>query len=448
MPQDRCEAVKPPAVSAPSVRNVLRAQGTPLDRATRAQFEPRFGHDFSNVRVHTDAQAATSARAVSARAFTFGEHVVFGANEYAPDTKRGATLLGHELGHVVEQRNAPPEIARWPKDQEKEPEQKGESHHRKYPAPKLDNGRITIDAVPDLRMSELASPRKIEVGVNDPDVKSIEWSLTAPDGHVITSKATTPGTPDALTQPFLLESSHIGGVDGRYYLSCHGVGADGLTRVFGVRDFNMVTADLSTGRAANGALGQLTFTEYSAHDAVGSHGGYVRTHIEFLPAADTPACDKVMFVQAVQALSPRGGNLLSGTSASLDARASGQGWSVDQLEGVRSPYYSVQKDVVSDKLVDRPEQGAIGRGGPHPKAAGLDDTPDAADDRVLRFETCALCRTRTPQTVYGCTTWGFYSETPGKPKLMPRTFSDGPSEEFLGAVAGWNRWFAETGKTR
>lgn len=425
------------------VRDVLRTPGTPL----RPNDRTRFGHDFSNVRVHSGSDAAKSADTVAARAFTFGEHVVFGANEYAPDTPRGATLLDHELGHVVEQRNGPAEIARWPKDEPSEPEQKGESHHRKYAAPVLDNARMRIDAIPDMLLSQLATPRKIEVGVNDPAVQSIEWSLMAPDGHVITSKATTPGAADALTQPFQLESSHIGSVEGRYHLSCYGVGADGLMRVKGMRDFNMVTTDLRTGTPKQGAFGQLTFTEYSAHDGVGLQGGYVRAKIEFLPAADATPCDKLMFVQAVQALSPRGGNILGGTHRELAERASDQQWSIDQFEGVRSPFYSVQKDVATNKLVDRPEQGAIGHTGPSPVAAGLNDTPDAADDRMLRFETCALCRSQKPQKVYGCTTWGFYADTPSKPKLMPRTFSDGPSAEFLGAVAGWNKWFAETGKT-
>ncbi len=77
--------------------------GRPLDPATRSYMEPRFGHDFSQVRVHTDARAAESARAVNARAYTLGQDVVFGAGQYAPGTADGNRLLAHELAHVVQQ---------------------------------------------------------------------------------------------------------------------------------------------------------------------------------------------------------------------------------------------------------------------------------------------------------------------------------------------------------
>jgi hypothetical protein len=65
--------------------------------------EARFGHDFSNVRVHTDEQGAESARAVNARAYTIGQDVVFGRAQYAPGTKDGRHLLAHELVYVVQQ---------------------------------------------------------------------------------------------------------------------------------------------------------------------------------------------------------------------------------------------------------------------------------------------------------------------------------------------------------
>ena len=69
----------------------------------RATFEPRFGRDFSRVRVHTDARAAAAAAAIEARAFTVGRHIVFGAGEFAPDRPEGTRLLAHELTHVVQQ---------------------------------------------------------------------------------------------------------------------------------------------------------------------------------------------------------------------------------------------------------------------------------------------------------------------------------------------------------
>jgi len=77
--------------------------GAPLDSATRSYFEPRFGHDFSNVRIHHGAQAAAAAARVEARAFTLGHDVVFGAGEHNPGTEKGRRLLAHELTHVVQQ---------------------------------------------------------------------------------------------------------------------------------------------------------------------------------------------------------------------------------------------------------------------------------------------------------------------------------------------------------
>jgi hypothetical protein len=86
----------------PVVHDVLRSPGQPLDAATRAFMEPRFGHDFSRVRVHTDAGAAASARAVNAAAYTVGADVVFRPGRYAPHTAEGRRLLAHELVHVVQ----------------------------------------------------------------------------------------------------------------------------------------------------------------------------------------------------------------------------------------------------------------------------------------------------------------------------------------------------------
>jgi hypothetical protein len=87
----------------PIVDEVLRSPGRPLDAEMRVFMEPRFGHDFSQVRVHTDAKAGESARAVNAAAYTVGRDVVFGAERYAPSTESGQRLLAHELAHVVQQ---------------------------------------------------------------------------------------------------------------------------------------------------------------------------------------------------------------------------------------------------------------------------------------------------------------------------------------------------------
>ena len=88
---------------SPIVHDVLHATGQPLNAATRAYMEPRFGHDFSKVRVHTDAEAAESASAVNAQAYTVGRDMVFGSRQYMPGTKMGDLLIAHELTHVIQQ---------------------------------------------------------------------------------------------------------------------------------------------------------------------------------------------------------------------------------------------------------------------------------------------------------------------------------------------------------
>lgn len=94
---------KPMLTALPIVQEVPRSPGRPLNIATRAFFEPRFGHDFSNVQVHTDAMANATARAFNARAYTVGDAIVFGSNQYKPHSPKGLRLLAHELAHVVQQ---------------------------------------------------------------------------------------------------------------------------------------------------------------------------------------------------------------------------------------------------------------------------------------------------------------------------------------------------------
>lgn len=96
-------AVSSPASIPPVVHETLRREGSPLDARTRADMEPRFGHDFSRVRVHDDAQASESARAVNAHAYTVGRDIVFQTGLYAPSGRQGRELLAHELAHVVQQ---------------------------------------------------------------------------------------------------------------------------------------------------------------------------------------------------------------------------------------------------------------------------------------------------------------------------------------------------------
>ena len=83
--------------------NSLTSGGQSLDPATRNYFEPRFGNDFSHVRVHHGGEASNVSRSINARAFTLGNNIVFDTGQYQPQSSEGKRLLGHELTHVVQQ---------------------------------------------------------------------------------------------------------------------------------------------------------------------------------------------------------------------------------------------------------------------------------------------------------------------------------------------------------
>ena len=85
------------------VSQVLAQSGRPLERDTRSLMERRIGHDFGHVRIHTGAEAAASARAINALAYTSNQNVVFASDHYQPGNLEGQRLLAHELAHVVQQ---------------------------------------------------------------------------------------------------------------------------------------------------------------------------------------------------------------------------------------------------------------------------------------------------------------------------------------------------------
>jgi len=99
------DATPGPAQIPPSVAKVLGAPGRALDASIRSGLEEQLGHDFGQVRVHTDAEAAQAAHAVHAQAYTLGRHIVMGQGRYQPRTASGMQLLIHELTHVIQQGN-------------------------------------------------------------------------------------------------------------------------------------------------------------------------------------------------------------------------------------------------------------------------------------------------------------------------------------------------------
>lgn len=145
----------------PVVHEVLNSPGQALNSETRAFMEPRFAHDFSSVRVHSDSKAAESARAVNALAYTVGRDMVFGAGQYAPATREGRKLIAHELTHVEQQshisplRNEPLRVS---------PSLSGEAE--------ANSNAAVIDAAAPLRTGTQPSIHQIQrkplAGVDDP----------------------------------------------------------------------------------------------------------------------------------------------------------------------------------------------------------------------------------------------------------------------------------------
>ncbi|MBD3884275.1 DUF4157 domain-containing protein [Phormidium tenue FACHB-886] len=118
------------------VNRAVRSGGQPLDQSTRDFMEPRFGHDFSQVRIHADSQASDSAQAIHARAYATGEDIVFASGQYSPGTDAGKRLLAHELTHVVQQTGGG----------------SLQSHHA---------GKLQADSSPQAMQSTLNAPNKI-----------------------------------------------------------------------------------------------------------------------------------------------------------------------------------------------------------------------------------------------------------------------------------------------
>lgn len=105
------EGILPGGLVHPDVEAAIASasgsgRGRPLDAGFAEQASARLGDSFGDVRVHTDDNAAALSRAVSARAFTVGSDIFFGAGEYSPSSSGGQELLAHELTHVTQQRGA------------------------------------------------------------------------------------------------------------------------------------------------------------------------------------------------------------------------------------------------------------------------------------------------------------------------------------------------------
>jgi hypothetical protein len=153
----------------PIVYDVLSSPGQPLDPVTRAFMEPRFGQDFSSVRVHVDDRAADSAAAIAANAYTRGQHVAFRKGTFNPSSGEGRRLIAHELTHTVQQRSGGAEPS-------------GQSRAREAEANRAANQVLSGETVAPLTQSGLAVARDAvsDAAAIDAQILDIQQQLMMP----------------------------------------------------------------------------------------------------------------------------------------------------------------------------------------------------------------------------------------------------------------------------
>ncbi|MEO6422898.1 MAG: DUF4157 domain-containing protein, partial [Candidatus Nitrotoga sp.] len=132
----------------PSVDRVLSGSGRPLDQTLQQDMGQRFGHDFSQVRVHTGTAAEQSARDVHAHAYTVGHNIVFGSGRFGPGSQEGQRLIAHELTHVVQQSD-PDESKRGARQSD------GKWSFSAFSIPAISHGRSVLSRQEDLALKHM-----------------------------------------------------------------------------------------------------------------------------------------------------------------------------------------------------------------------------------------------------------------------------------------------------
>jgi hypothetical protein len=204
----------------PIVHDVLRSSGEPLDAATRAFMEPRFGHDFSRVRVHTDDRAAQSAQAVDALAYTVASDIVFAKGQYAPETEAGRLLLAHELAHVAQQPDVPvPGQAETVSSPDDEAERAADTIAERALRASTPSSLARKASAPTLfrRVGSVRCPPNVFGAPNDPkaalesvDPVAVDLANQAADGLDGDAETVKSGIPDSPSTTFQSYQDHFG----------------------------------------------------------------------------------------------------------------------------------------------------------------------------------------------------------------------------------------------
>lgn len=217
--------------SAPALlTTALHAAGNPLSSSDRAYFEPRFGRNLEQVRVHVDEAAAEASRQIGAQAFAFGSDIYFGAGRTpGPDV-----LTAHELAHVVQAERAEQGFT--------------EILHRYPAAPRdssstravADRSMVDVSAIPDIDLSPTGKGAlAAKVTFNNASIVKLGWELYDASDTLVDSLSTTAGNADATSAPFSRDDAALRGLKltGRCLLRCVGFDAAGEPVSFADRQF-------------------------------------------------------------------------------------------------------------------------------------------------------------------------------------------------------------------
>ncbi|PWV61189.1 DUF4157 domain-containing protein [Plasticicumulans acidivorans] len=379
----RCRAAQA-AGQAPAATQLATHGGEPLGAGLRRDMEARFGHDFSGVRLHTGAAAQTAAAAIDARAYTLGQHIVFGAGAGAPHSASGRRVLAHELVHTLQQRHASPGGYRLGAA--------GDPWERE--AERLSRQVLTGGGGGPVTPTPLAAQRLQR-----------EQTDAGFEGDGI-GAAISSGTLHSVA------GVHGSRVEAR---DCHGRSGCPITFAFNkayVGDYAYAAA----GRDVRGAYVQID----ARHDASCWH------------------CQTLEIMQVVRNITrgssgfenaDPGNAVRRERSGWSDASAPSRGWRIDRLTSATDPYYS---------------HGSSANPGSDSRPARFWDAPgDWTSDRNSgkELQTCLLCAAAgTPAIPLACVTWGYYIDSAGAVTMRPATPSAacGTSTELRDAAARWD----------
>jgi hypothetical protein len=391
----------------PLVHNVLdTSTGKPLSNSLTSFMEPRFGYDFSKVRVHNDERAASSAESVNAYAYTVGNNIVFNKGAYAPDTYKGRWLLAHELTHVAQQGAAA-------KKDENSPQPK--AGYTVQPAPSFE-----------------------ETGQPQHDYKA---NSTLHKKDINAFAALNPGRQIAAKQQMLLRKPGKGKVQLRdnsgSLRRCGGGAASGFPPATGKKT-----------KTLKGTFGDFKVEHgLTSLPSAGSNGEYY-IRIDMTPNAKT-GTSTIGFLQSVRRGTSTGNWSVKATDSGMDAdraaRATSEGWRVDRADpsADKTPLYGMKKNAAG-AVVSRGNADTGKYKGANP---WMYDKVGVVDPSVLQFSTTAI--DVATGAGYGAIGWGFEYDTSRKyykeedPVLLSK--GDYRLNSRDASITKWNSAVATTG---